>query len=134
MSSVVMQLDRLVGRLLFVTPQPATVPAIEGEASGQTNTAGAERAFGFSLAFSGVRCILQYVILPFVLPLLGLAGALAAHLTLLINVVAIVALVASLRRFWRTNYKGKWQYLAIAVPSLGILNAFFVMDIQAIML
>jgi hypothetical protein len=100
----VSQLDRLIGRVLLV-------PAPSGEVAGAA--APAERAFGFSLAFSGVRCILQYVILPFVLPLVGVASAAAVPITMALSLVAIVSLIASLRRFWRIDYKGKWQYLAL---------------------
>jgi hypothetical protein len=61
-----MWLDWMVGRLLWVD-----VPARSNAIGDARN---AERAFGFSLMMSAVRCILQYVVLPFVLPLVGTAS------------------------------------------------------------
>ena len=62
--------ERFVYRLLLLDPPQKTEPE-----SGVTR---AERAFGFSLVFSGVRCVLQYAILPFVLPLIGITADVAA--------------------------------------------------------
>lgn len=118
------QLDRLIGRVLLV-PAPAEVPAVTTDSPG-------ERAFGFSLVFSGVRCILQYAILPFVLPLVGVASDAAVPITMLLSFVAIGSMIASLRRFWRIDYKYKWQYLALAIPMLGILIGFLVLDFQSL--
>jgi ABC-type iron transport system FetAB permease component len=120
----VAQLDRLIGRVLLV-PAPAEVPVVTSDSTG-------ERAFGFSLVFSGVRCILQYAILPFVLPLVGVASDAAVPITMVLSLVAIGSMIASLRRFWRIDYKYKWQYLALAIPMLGILIGFLVLDFQSL--
>lgn len=120
------RLDRLVGRILLVNP-PAQPDQRAGDDDAATQSAG--RAFGFSLVFSGVRCILQYAILPFVLPLIGIAGDFATQITLLISIVAIIAMIFSLRRFWKINYKRKWQYFAIAVPAMLILISFVALDV-----
>lgn len=118
--------ERLVYHLLFLNPPVQQVDSAPDKA------ATAERAFGFSLVFSGVRCILQYVILPFVLPLVGLTTDAAVPLTLAINVVALVSVLYSLRRFWQVNYKHKWQYLPIAVTAAILLSAFIVLDLYAL--
>lgn len=89
----------------------------------------AERAFKFSLIFSGVRCMLQYAILPFVLPAFGIAADAAMPLLLVINVLAIVSILFSIRRFWKINYRYKWQYLGISIVTLTILTAFIISDL-----
>jgi ABC-type long-subunit fatty acid transport system fused permease/ATPase subunit len=118
------QLDRFISRILFVPP-----PA---EAETQ-NTDRAERAFNLALVFSGVRCILQYVVLPFVLPVVGIAGDFAVHISIVINVAAIIAIIYSLRRFWMVGYRHRWRYLPIALTALVLLVAFLVLDINAIL-
>ncbi len=92
----------------------------------------AERAFGFSLIFSGVRCILQYAILPFVLPVIGVTSEAAVPISLAINLVAITLIIYSLRRFWKIGYRYRWQYLGIAVVALVLLVAFIALDLQII--
>lgn len=92
----------------------------------------AERAFGFSLLFSGIRCILQYVILPFVLPLIGVTSDVAVPISLAINVVAIGLILYSVRRFWQIGYRYRWHYLPVAVVALILLVSFIILDLQAL--
>lgn len=110
-----------MSRLLFVSPNPA--PAAETRQS-------AERAFTVSLAFSGFRCVLQYVLLPFVLPVLGIAAEAAAPVYLLISFAAVVSIITSLRRFWKVGYQYRWQYLAMAVVILAMLAVFILTDLS----
>lgn len=111
-------LDRLVGRLLFV--QQIVPGTIVSEASMDR----AENAFRYSIVFTGIQCILQYVVLPFILPALGLAAEWAVPLLVVVNLVAIVSLVYSVRRFWQINYRYKWQYLIAGVVGLLIFAVF----------
>lgn len=89
----------------------------------------AERAMGFSLVFSAVRCIIQYAILPFVLPIIGVTSAAATQVMLIINVVAIASILFSIWRLWRINYKQKWTYTIIGSTALIILVAFIILDL-----
>lgn len=119
--------DNLICRLLWLEPpREASQPSLD-------NAATAERAFGASLMFSALRCILQYVILPFVLPVIGLSVQAAMPVVLAINLVAIFFIIFSLRRFWQVNYKYKWQYLPVAAAALVVLTAFVVMDINTLL-
>jgi hypothetical protein len=129
------RLDHLIGRLLLVRSSAVSAPAAvtvaaDGE---QRTTQRAERAFGASLLFSGVRCILQYAILPFVLPLIGVAADTAVWISLAINLLAVTMIFYSLRRFWQIKYRYRWQYLGVAVIALILLGAFLLLDIQDIL-
>jgi hypothetical protein len=92
----------------------------------------AERAFGFGLVFAGIRCILQYAIFPFVLPLVGISGEVGVQISLAINVVAIVSILFSIRRLWAVRYKHRVAYSVVAVTALIILSAFIVLDVQTL--
>jgi ABC-type iron transport system FetAB permease component len=124
MENTFKRLDPVIGRLLFVTPEISLDEAQPGQQP--------EKMMGYSLAFSAIRCILQYIILPFLLPLIGLAASWALGLTMVINVIAIIALVTSLRRMWRTNYSHRWRYLALAGPAFLILVSFLILDISVL--
>ncbi|MDX2140620.1 MAG: hypothetical protein SF123_21235 [Chloroflexota bacterium] len=89
----------------------------------------AETVFGSALLFSGIRCVLQYAILPFALPLIGVAADVATPISLAINLVAIIALGYSVRRMWQINYKHKWLYTGIGAVSLIIMISFILLDI-----
>lgn len=113
-------------RVLFIDVPPT--PSAERPDADQRG----ERAFGFSLVFSGVRCILQYAILPFVLPVLGVTMDAAAPISLAINLLAIAMIIYSLRRFWKIGYRHRWRYLPVALTALMLLTAFIVLDVQVI--
>lgn len=91
---------------------------------------GAKRALTAGLAFSAVRCILMYVILPFVLPLIGLTGVFAVRADIIINLVAMAALGYSVRKFWRINYRHKKAYTFVAAAALVMLVGFILLDLQ----
>ena len=67
-----------------------------------------------SLLISMARCLLTYVVLPFVVPIIGIAGDIAPAIGVVLGVVAIVANVASIRRFWRADHRYRWAYTALA--------------------
>lgn len=90
---------------------------------------GAENALTLSLLFSGARCLLQYALLPFLLPLAGIAADAALPILLLINILAMGSIYFSLRRFWTIGYKHRWRYLVVAAAALALLLAFTMYDI-----
>jgi hypothetical protein len=92
----------------------------------------AERAFGLSIALAGVRCVLKYLLLPFGLPLLGLSAEVAAPISLLIALTALVSIVWSVRGLWQLNYRWKWLYLLMGIVSIVVVIVFVVSDIQVI--
>ena len=125
MQNTLSQIDNLIARLLFVTPAETVYE--------ERTTSKAENAFSFALIFSGVRCVIMYAILPFVLPLVGIAGNFGLWIDIVINTIAIGAIIYSLRRFWKINYKRKWQYFPVAIVALVLLIAFIALDISTLM-
>lgn len=117
--------DSLMIRLLLV--KPAAVPSAAPDAAKSTRKA--ENALTLSLAFSGARCILQYAVLPFVLPLVGVAADATVPILLLINLAAMASIYFSLRRFWTIGYAHRWRYLVVASAALVLLAAFTAYDI-----
>ena len=67
-----------------------------------------------SLLISMARCLLTYIVLPFVVPIVGIAGDIAPAVGIVLGVVAIVANVASIRRFWRADHRYRWAYTVLA--------------------
>lgn len=119
--------DRIFARLLWVTPQPearASEPGAKGGAE-----APASRAFGLALLISGLRCTLQYVILPVVLPLIGVLSGLSLPLVILLDAVALTMLVRSLRYYWRTRHPRRFDMLPLAALILFIIFASLGYDI-----
>jgi hypothetical protein len=108
--------DPLMDRLLWVRPQP--VPST-----------GAGRPLGLALAISATRCTIQYIVLPLLLPVIGLAGGYSLGVVLILDLIALVAVVTSLRRVWRTRWAGRWRYLPLAGLALFMIGAFLALDL-----
>jgi hypothetical protein len=82
----------------------------------------------YAVAFSAVRCTVSYVVLPFVLPVLGLAAGAGILMMLMCDAIAALAMVSALRRFWRTAHPQRWTYLAVACTVLLVLGGLLMVD------
>jgi hypothetical protein len=95
--------------------------------------AGAERVFSKSVAISGIRCVLTYVIFPFVAPLIGIAADVGATVGVLIGVVAIAFNIASIRRFFKADHPYKWLASALNLAVIILLVVLFIVDGQTLL-
>lgn len=77
--------------------------------------------FGASLLLSTVRCLLTYVVLPLLKPVVDLSGNVGPLLGLLIGGVSAVAIVFSMRRFWRADHRLRWAYTVFGGAILVLL-------------
>ena len=113
--------DRFMRRLLRVDQAaPATA-------------ASARKALQTSVVVSGIRCLLTYIVLPFVVPFLGLAAGVTPVIGAVIGIIAAVCIVSSMRRFWRSDHRARWGYTAFGAAMLLFLVGMSVRDIvQAI--
>jgi hypothetical protein len=94
---------------------------------------GARKAFQTSLVVATFRCLLMYVAFPFVLPALGLAKGVGPAIGLVINVVAMVCIVMSMRRFFRADHPKRWHYTALGGTVLVFLAILGVQDLVAVL-
>ncbi len=81
----------------------------------------AERRFSQSMVVSGIRCLLTYLVFPYLLPVLGLADAVGPALGVVIGVVAIVFNGLSIRRFWRADHRLKWPVSVVNAAVIVLL-------------
>ena len=109
--------DRMMRRLLRL---PVDAPPGTAE--------GARQAFQTSLLVATVRCLLMYVVFPFVLPALGIAKGVGPAVGLAVNAVAMVCIVLSMRRFFRADHPKRWWYAALGGSVLVLLTVLAVVD------
>jgi hypothetical protein len=103
-------------------PAAATIPA-------PSEVDPASRAFSRSVVVSGVRCLLAYVVFPWLLPLFGLAAGVGAAVGLGLAVVAIGFNVVSIRRFWRSSVSWRWVVMAINAVVIVLLSVLIGVDV-----
>lgn len=112
--------DRFMRRLLLVPEAPTTDSRTVGEA---------HRAFRTSLIVSGVRCLISYILIPVLVPLLSFAGVLAAPVGIALCAIAVVNGIVSLRRFWMSNHRSRWMYTWFMVVVFMVLGVALYSDI-----
>ncbi|MEL6892383.1 MAG: hypothetical protein AAFP84_12350 [Actinomycetota bacterium] len=96
---------------------------------GRTSTAAEARsAFQKSLAYTTCRCLLMYIILPFVLPAVGIAQGVGPLIAIPVGVLAIVSIVYSIRRFWRADHSKRWHYTVFGTVIIGFLVYLTIAD------
>jgi hypothetical protein len=109
--------DVAVRRLLRIPDGP---PAPEGAA---------QRAFSTSILVSATRCLMTYIVLPFVAPALGLAAGVGPAIGIPIGILAIGCNILTIRRFWAADHRWRWAYTAIALTVIALLLILMVEDI-----
>ena len=113
--------DRLMRRMLGIPASP--------QQSGSSSTAGAHRAFRISVVVSAVRCLITYVLVPVLVPILSLSGWVAAPIGLALCVFAVVNGIISVRRFWRVDHPQRWMYTGFIAVVFVIHAVALVSDL-----
>jgi hypothetical protein len=121
-----------VARSGDVSPLDAFMRRLLRLPAGADPNAAAEKAFGTSILISTVRCLLTYVLLPLLKPVVDLSGGVGPILGLVIGSVSAVAIVYSMRRFWRADHRLRWAYTLVGGGILVLLAFQAVGDVAAL--
>ena len=75
--------------------------------------------FSASMALSGTRCLLSYIVLPLLTPWLGALPFIGPAIGIPVGVLALVFDVRAMRRFFQADHRWRWLaavvYLAVMV-------------------
>jgi hypothetical protein len=111
--------------------QVTSRPPDTGPPPSRVEDAEAQRAFSMAIVISGIRCLIAYILLPFVAPFLNLAPGVGPWLGITISVVAIVANVFSIRRFAGSRHRLRKPVIAINVAVILLMVYLIGVDIAA---
>src|SRR3989337_2533997 len=93
----------------------------------------AQRTFSVSMIISGIRCVLAYVILPFLTPFLGLAPGIGPGLGIVIGTIAIGANLFSMRRFWVLRHPWRKAITVLHLAVIVFLLVLVTLDITQLL-
>jgi hypothetical protein len=99
------------------------------QAGGAASDAAAQRLFSGSILLSATRCLLSYVVLPILTPLLGVAASVGPWVGLPLGIVALYFDVRGIRRFWLANHRLRWQISGIYLVVMSLVVALVVGDV-----
>ena len=113
--------------------ETSIIPEDAAAAQDNASPAAAERVFSKSVVISGVRCLLTYIVFPFIAPLIGITSNTGAVIGVLIGVVAIVFNVMSIRRLFAADHPYKWWASAMNMAVIVLLVVLFIVDSQQLL-
>ena len=91
------------------------------------------KIFGTSILLSATRCLLSYLVLPILLPFLGLAKGVGPWIAIPIGVLALTFDVLGIRRFWLADHHQKWLFSAIYAVVGAMVFILLTVDIVDIL-
>jgi hypothetical protein len=112
--------DRAVRRVLRV---PERRPASEEAA---------HRIFSVGIVLSALRCLLTYIFLPVLAPLLGVAGGVGPSIGIPLSVVALTFDIMGIRRYWLADHRWRWPMTVLYLLVMGLVVALLVGNIQTL--
>ena len=89
------------------------------------------RIMGGSLVFVATRCTLQYVILPFVLPFVGLSSTFSILISAVLELIALAVIIYNIQRLWHTSWR--WRYVGLSVFTITIIAIFLYYDARLLL-
>lgn len=114
--------DRFMRKLLFV----------DKARSPSSSESSAQRYLRTSMVITGIRCLITYLLIPIVVPIIGLSGVVSAPIGLLLSLIAVLSGVVSLRKFWMSDHRLRWMYTAFIFVVFVILTITLYADISTI--
>ncbi len=87
-----------------------------------------EKIFSYSMALSGFRCLLSYVILPFILPLINVAANIGPYLGIPIGITAVVFDIFGMRRFFAAKHKYRYAISVIYLMVIALVTGLVISD------
>ena len=87
------------------------------------------RIFGASILLSATRCLLSYIVLPIVLPAIGVAKGVGPIIGIPVGVLALTFDYLGIRRFWLADHHQRWAFTALYAAVGGMVLALVIVDI-----
>ncbi|HZU73978.1 MAG TPA: hypothetical protein VE990_14515 [Acidimicrobiales bacterium] len=114
--------DAVMRRLLFLPAGPVPSRSREIDSRGY-------RLVNLSLALSGLRCVITYVLFPVLAPALGAASLIGPAVGVPVAGLALIFDVMALRRFWAANHRLRWTVTPIYLGLMGLVAALLAIDL-----
>ena len=89
----------------------------------------AHRLFSASIAISALRCLLTYIVLPVLVPLIGPTTRNSPAIGIPLSVVALVFDVRAVRRFWLAEHRWRWKITALYALVMVLIVGLLIDDI-----
>ncbi|MEX1071114.1 MAG: hypothetical protein WEC37_00665 [Anaerolineales bacterium] len=80
---------------------------------------------GVPLLLTAVRCTLQYIVVPFVLPLLSISGPFSPVVNIIAGIVSLGVILYNLKRLWRTTWRNRYMLLSLFIIPFVLGSIYY---------
>lgn len=93
-----------------------------------TGTESGESIFNGLMLWAACRCGVQYILIPFLLPLIRLSDSVSVWLNIGISLFAIAMMGWNIVRLWNTSWRKR--YLTWSGVAISIIAVFLYSDVK----
>jgi len=86
--------------------------------------------FSASMALSGTRCLLSYVVLPVLAPWLGAVPFIGPAIGIPVGILALVFDVRAIRRFFQSDHRWRWVAAVLYLTVMALVASLIFRDIS----
>jgi hypothetical protein len=86
--------------------------------------------FSASMALSGTRCLLSYIVLPVLAPWLGAVPFIGPAIGIPVGLLALVFDVRAIRRFFQSDHRWRWVAAAVYLAVMVMVASLVFRDIS----
>lgn len=85
--------------------------------------------FSSSILLSATRCLLSYIVFPFLVPVVGTVGLIGPLIGIPVGVLALVFDVRAIRRFFRADHRWRWVAAGLYLTVMVMVSVLVARDI-----
>jgi hypothetical protein len=86
--------------------------------------------FSASMALSGTRCLLSYIVLPVLAPWLGAVPFIGPAIGIPVGLLALVFDVRAMRRFFQSDHRWRWVAAVVYLAVMAMVASLVFRDIS----
>ena len=82
-------------------------------------------AVGVPILLTAIRCTLLYILVPFVLPVLGISGVFTPIVNILASVFGISVILYNIKHLWHSSWRGRYLLLSSLIIPFILFTMYF---------
>ena len=82
-------------------------------------------AVGVPIMLTAIRCTLLYILVPFVLPVLGISGFFSPIVNIIAGVFGIGVILYNIKHLWNSNWRRRYLLLSSVIIPFILITMYF---------
>ncbi len=82
-------------------------------------------AVGVPIVLTAIRCTLLYILVPFVLPIVGISGAFSPLVNIVASFFGIGVILYNIKHLWYSNWRGRYLLLSSFIIPFILISMYF---------